>query len=192
MEDKKDLQKELFEEYNNIAKRNLSNDNQLRFRDKVVVKLSAESLVFLGIGVLLILVIAFSLGVEKGRCIVIAKAQKPLEVVTATKAVPLKQEAASKAVIPQKTQQTSAIPQKTEADKSFAIQAITYVKLELAQKEVDALKSGGYQSYVIKSGKYYIVYIGNFSEEEAKVKLRELKQSYKDSFVKKISRRDDS
>ena len=191
-QDKRDLQKELFEEYN-INKRNSSLPNQLQFRDKIVLKLSLESFIFFSIGIILACVIAFSFGVEKGKNIAFSKTKRPVRI--ATKETPLKQEVVSKSVPVQKAQEIAAAKQAPGASngQSYVIQTITYLKPELAQKETDTLRSQGYQSYMSQSGKYYVVYVGFYlSEVEAKGKLKDLKQTYKDSFIKKISRRNNT
>jgi len=158
----------------------------LQFKDKIVLKFSLENLLLFSIGVILSLVIAFSLGVEKGRDIAS----------TATKQTPVKQVAAFRSAVVEVSaaKQAPAINTEIQIDRqSYIIQAITYVKPELAMKEIKSLKNKGYQSYMAKSGKFYIVYVGLYcSEDEAQNRLKDLKQTYKDSFIKKVSRRNDS
>jgi len=69
----------------------------------------------------------------------------------------------------------------------FFLQVVTYKSMAYAESEKNKLKKMGFPSYVRKQGKYSIVFVGDYSEQnEASNVLRELKKTYRDAFMKEL------
>jgi cell division septation protein DedD len=71
--------------------------------------------------------------------------------------------------------------------KGYTIQVATLNTKESAKSLCDVLAKKGIAAFSRPSGKYMIVLAGDFAKkEEAQAKLRELKKTYTDCFIKKI------
>ncbi len=175
---------------------------------------SFESIVVLTIAVVIVMIVSFSLGIEKGKRLSQA-AERPVREVAViaprSTAVPQPEERPqasnyqvankieqivplSVAVIPeQKTIETSdaqvaveEVPEKT-VDKFYTIQVASFKKRKFAQEEAMALKDKGYDIMVVPKGKYSIVCVGKFSlKEDAKIVSQELKKKYKDCLIRRL------
>lgn len=80
------------------------------------------------------------------------------------------------------------IPAKASSGKSgnFTIQLVTHINENVAKKEMLALKNKGYKPFVIPSGKYIQVCVGNYPEKEDAIQsLKKFKNIYGDCFVRK-------
>lgn len=169
MEPDKETQQELFDEFKEPHKARKFRLANLAYypKGRVNINLSYEKAIFSLIGLILIMVIMFSLGVEKGknlsRQIVALRQQKQLPVTT---------------------QQTVSAPQPIQ--KPYTIQVASLIQEDSAQKELIKLKSLGFEAFVVKGEKHYVVYVGAFStKEEAQALLTKLKPTYKDCYIKK-------
>jgi hypothetical protein len=71
--------------------------------------------------------------------------------------------------------------------KSFALQVVTYNNLEYAQSERDKLKKRGFPAYILRRGKYRVVFVGDYKKQsEANKVLEQLRKTYKDAFIKEL------
>ena len=156
------------------------------WKDAFRVTLRLDHLSVVAICALVMYVLVFSFGVEKGK-------RFAFEELRAEKA---KKEMAEKelarALIGQETPlpapglgmsalaQVSEKPQKEdgtlEATGRYTIQVITFKSQALAEEKVRQFKEKGYQSFIIPSGKYFQVCIESFeSTRKAQEKLVELR-----------------
>lgn len=81
----------------------------------------------------------------------------------------------------------------TEAQKigKYTVQLVTYDNKELAEKELNRLKSQGYQGFIIPSGRFFQVCANYFdSKSTARPKLDQLKQTgrYPDAYIRPVVR----
>lgn len=167
MEEKEVIQKELFREFSQAAKRPgrfAWFKKPVSFRPLIFI-FSYEKLIFLIISLLIILTIIFSLGVEQGKRIA-PRAKGPLDTALPLAAVPA--------------------PLNKTISPGFTIQLATFLEKNSAEKEITNLNNKGYHSFMVNSGKYYLVCFGSFAnKEEAKLVLAKLKTIYKDAYIKK-------
>ena len=83
----------------------------------------------------------------------------------------------------------SQTAQNSQMKKLYSIQVHSFKDQTKAQKSVDDLKKAGYTPFLLRrdlkeKGIWYRVCVGEFeSRQEANIKLAELRQKYKDSFV---------
>jgi hypothetical protein len=161
--------------------------------------LSLESLVIFTILGIMVALFSFSLGVERGKHLA---AQALDERVSAawnvgarTVAVPVA--AAVPAIpigLPRPVERSIAV-QKPGGIHGFmlglgtryTLQAASYVNEEFARQDALLLKAKGFQSFLIKNGKYWLVCVGNFNNKEmATAFLRKLPGDYRSSQVRRF------
>lgn len=172
---------------------------------------SHQSVMIIFICILISLIASFTLGVEKGKLIAkntiafqgpqvktteaavapaIALKSEKIQKLTAEKARPAQNDLLTDKNAQSNTQaQNQAISEKIETTpkSGFAIQ-VASVKTEGSAKNLaESLNKKGFTSFTKPSGKYIVVLAGNFTNrEEAQVKLKELKKTFTDCFIKKI------
>jgi hypothetical protein len=148
---------------------------------------SLESLVILSILGIMVALFSFSLGVERGKRIA---AQTLDERVSASWNVP------ARAVnMPTPTQAPAVGYPRPMINHGYllglgmryTLQAATYGNEEFARHDALLLKSKGFASFLIKSGKYWLLCIGNFNNKEtAGELLRRLPGNYRSSQVRRF------
>jgi septal ring-binding cell division protein DamX len=173
-----------------------------RSSSSVNVVLSTQSIIILFICVLMLLIASFTLGVEKGKLITAKSAgdtkEPPLPAAPEKVAMPTTGEnrniTENTAPEPQKIQIASAVTsapapvKETQAPTGgYAIQVASLKNENAAKGLSETLAKKGFTAFVRPSGNYLIVLAGNYSSrEEAQGKIKELKKTYSDCFVKKI------
>lgn len=190
----KPVQLEIFEQDYKSRRNSLSDAHSdtavhhSRFPIQTCVIVSCSIIVFISV---------FVLGIEKGKSLVrnntsVAITKKTPEPDTNTIA-PLPN--TNKPLSPQE-QTTPITPINKNLEKNeksaivsaskFVIQIATYKKdSSYVEKEIAKLKQKGFEAFVKKSGDYAIIYAGNFeNKQKAQERLKELKKTYKDCFVK--------
>lgn len=176
------------------------------------VTLTFENLVVVLVTVIVGLIVAFSIGVEKGKRLTRAappEAQMAAPAKSTRVAVPPVQVAASApvmaapAVKPQPAPVMMAetavaepviaaptvnnAPPEKGVDKRYTIQVASYKTQTYAQKEANALKRQGFEALVVTKGNFSIVCVGQFAgEDQAKTLLKKLKTRYKDCIVRSL------
>ena len=172
--------------------------------------LSPENFIILGIVLIMSMVVSFSLGVERGKKMVMVKKKQQSQRATVpahfvpekkdrireseTKAAPVPEKAGSvsfsraeeEAAISGASGQGDTILEK-RVEKNYTVQVASFRKEESAQKEAMDLKKKGYEILVLPKGKYSIVCVGKFVQRnEAKVFSRKLKKRYKDCLIRSL------
>jgi len=172
--------------------------------------LSVESLVIFSILGIMVALFSFSLGVERGKHVaaqtmdekvaeawnVGARTMAPSVAVAPELRAPalrapvasrplgnmgLLLSAGSRKISPAHVNTTSGV------GVHFTLQLATYGNQEYARQDALALKAKKFQSFLIKSGKYWLVCIGNFtSKEGATAFLRKLPEPYRSSQVRRF------
>ena len=190
----------------------IKNDNG-RESNSINVILSNQSIIIILICVFMSLVASFSLGVEKGKLIArntlmddktaqtVVSTTTPAAVAP-TEAIKIPNQIPEKIPVSNsKTETTQNIlpvvqtivpimeTQKPLAlKKGFVIQVATVKTKDSAKNLCDSLAKKGISAFSKPSGKYIVVLAGTFAKkEEAQIKLRELKKTYVDCFIKPIS-----
>jgi cell division septation protein DedD len=201
MMEKDNIQKELFEF--KVPKKRPKRFGQLFQKTDFEISLSAEKLVFVSIGIIMLLVVFFALGVERGKAIVSRSAETAPATVQVSKLnvsgnVPAQsssqikvvntainitpKEKVAVAVIKAATVSAQSLPDKS---KPYTIVAASFSKEVFANQEVARLKAGGLEAFVMKSDPYYLACVGAFANKDgAKTKLNKVRQIHKDAYVR--------
>lgn len=143
---------------------------------------SMEKLVFISIGLIMLMVIIYALGVERGKSLrpqaIVQNrvvSQAPLE------PKPIQQVHA----IPAPTPPTTKTQPPKEQDKPYTIVAVTFLRKDTALAEVNRLKKEGFESFIAESDSYFLVCVGAYDDKEgAKPMLSKVKKIYKDAYLK--------
>jgi septal ring-binding cell division protein DamX len=151
--------------------------------------LSLESLVIFTILGIMVALFSFSLGVERGKHIA---AQALDERVSAAWNVGARTMAAMPLLAAPAVTPGSIAPPAVEKKAlvfgdRYTLQAATYGNEEYAQQDALLLKAKHFQPFLIKSGKYWILCIGNFNTKEGAASLlRKLPSEYRSSQVRRF------
>ncbi len=154
------------------------NRMQERHNSFFSVNLSAENIIFVVILCIMLVVLSFSLGVEKGRKFSV---KDPAPVVVNKVSAP--------AVSQAKNNFAGATPAKTvvKVVKKYTIQVASLEKQASVEKEVSKLKTLGHEAWAVSRGKYSIICVGRFaSKEEAEAYKANLPKKYHDCFSRRI------
>lgn len=163
------------------------------------LRVAVEDLVFGALGLVLVLLAGFCLGVERGRGI-------PVGAVFTDPAVGLASAAATSAraasepvpsgerPVPTLPAAVSPLPARAAREGgaapqgAFAIQLASYVGMQSAQEEARRLARQGLTPEVIKQGKYVeLRAVGFRSWSDAHAALAPLRKTYRDAFIKRLS-----
>lgn len=156
------------------------------------------------ISALVLYVLVFSFGVEKGKQIAVKEiragrikqrqmAQELLKSQTPTKAVlPVAAAVSESQAAPIQTPPAPAEAPVT-LDAKYTIQIITFTNRTRAEEEVKKLKEKGFQAFIIPGGKFFQVCVDGFEKmNDAKAKLIQLKQdgfAPQDAYIRPFSGR---
>jgi hypothetical protein len=191
----REVQPELFTKINKKHKQNLLKKNIFCSHYKSAISVSLDTLIVIIIGMLMVNLSAFVLGIEKGKLIAKNTQERKIVVPLGNPAVPVKQKKETKTAV-EPIKEKKVIETVPEQEKQTAqnignptagyiIQLVTYSSDSYASKEVTRLKAQGLDGHVIKSGEYYIVYAGTYNSKiKAKENLDNFKKRYKDCFVR--------
>lgn len=134
-----------------------------------------EKIILAIIGMFIIGIVSFSLGVEKGK--------KTSQLKNLPSDIATKQENPD-------TKHTDAINFKKEElpqKQNYVIQLASYKTRSFAQKEAEALKKKGFSPILFSKSGYTVLCIGNFAnKKKAQSILSELKKRYKDCYVRRL------
>jgi len=187
MDEKRQVQKELFEEFGGTEKRRYPK-NVFQRKTKRTVTLLYEHLAFIAIGTIVFSLIAFSLGVERGKSIGMRRASlaiKEREDIDKPKLAKVLKPAEEIII-----EEESVLPQKHEREpvSGYTVQVASYTSEGFAKRRVDKLQSEGYEAFTLQKGSYYIMCIGNFRDKESAVsEMKKLRKLYSDCLVRKMN-----
>ncbi len=187
MDDKRQIQKELFEEFGNTEKRRHPK-NLFEQKPRRTIALLYEHLAFIVIAIIIFSIIIFSLGVERGKSI----GMKKDSLVTEQK------EAVDEISLVKTPQQPEEMPVEEKEDvvpefeqmplSGYTVQVASYTSEDFANGRVDKLRSEGYEAFTLHKGSYYIMCIGKFRDKEnATFEMKKLRKQYSDCLVRKIT-----
>ncbi|MDD4183502.1 MAG: SPOR domain-containing protein [Candidatus Omnitrophica bacterium] len=192
---------------------NESNDSNSKLKRKLIV-IPLDTFVLSSVVILLLFILAFSLGVEKGRKIIIASdevaslpekelRQENINIITQNKTISGKEQKIAVSQLPKRTETRQAIPavnmpqavdKKTEATQApasakegYYIQIASYNKENFALDEAKKLKNKGFPAYTAKKGSFVVLYVGTFKTiTEAQKNVGLLKKNYKDCVLRRL------
>jgi len=170
-----EYQKELFEEFGKEKgklKRIAEKIGERRHR--LYLQISPENAVFAAIVVLMCVIVAFALGVERGKRLTPQSRARRVE-----KSAPKKKPEAKK----EPEVKTPAPPVKAGI---YAIQLISYKKKQLAEKEKRDLSGKNIEAFIVPSGEWFQVCAGSYADiESARKALEKFSKDYKGCFIRK-------
>jgi septal ring-binding cell division protein DamX len=189
MDEKRQVQKELFEEFGSTEKRRYPK-NAFQQKSKRTITLLYEHLVFVAIGIIVFSIIIFSLGVERGKSISLRRgsfAAKEREgAVKVRLAKVLKP--AEETVIEEEKDSVPSHKYEKEPVSGYTVQVASYTSEGFAKRWVGKLQSEGYEAFTLQKGSYYIMCIGKFRDKKSAVsEMKKLRKLYSDCFVRKIN-----
>lgn len=191
---------------------NEGNDSDSKLKRKLIV-IPLDTFILSSVVILLLFVLAFSLGVEKGRKILLANdevavlSEKELQQgntanagqdkVVALKeqklivAQPVKKVQAQQQIPvvkqPQVVEKKADIVQPLVTKDAYYIQVASYNKDSFAQDEAKKLKEKGFPAYTSKKGSFVVLYVGNFKTlADAQKTMGLLKKNYKDCVLRRF------
>ncbi len=164
-----EYQKELFEEFEKEKgklKRIAEKIGQAQHR--FYLHISPENVVFAAIIAVMCIIIAFAMGVERGKRLT------PLTTAHRIEAAPPAEEPAPKAPV-------------FEAPAGiYAIQLISYKEKRLAEIEKRKLSGKKIEAFIVPSGEWFQVCAGSYADiESARAALEEFSKDYKGCFIRK-------
>lgn len=200
------MQKELFNEFESPKKRGKKKGaGSILPKNYILFNVSYEQVVFISIGVIMLMVLVFSLGVERGKRLnpeqikvsvnlpetasgIIEETNKDKKI-KEVKAAPPAALAKKERSITQRVEQEVPVPadvKKPIKRELFTVQVIAYKSKRSAQKELIKLGKKGYSPFIILGGGYYQICVGEYkSRKEANKPLSDLKKSHPGSFIRK-------
>jgi cell division septation protein DedD len=146
---------------------------------------SFEQILFTAIGGLIAVVIAFSLGVEKGKSITQSYENHMVETRVAAPILPLPEKVVHKEEAKEIALQASE--PKGEESKGYTIQVASYKNKKSVEKLVVEFHSKGQKSFSLPKGEFMIVCVGNYpNPTDASKTAKTLKKQFPDCFVRKL------
>ena len=179
------------------------------FERNVILTLTLDRVVFISIGIIMIMVVLYALGVETGKSRAIegawpvpasaampqvAKVIAPQPVIT-SQAQGVKQNQPVRIVTPAVKMQIAtkapipvSVPSVvSNVTKPYTIVAVTFVSKDTAMQEIGKLKKQGYDAVIIQSDRYFQVCIGAYSDRtgpNSQKDLKKVKRLYKDAYLR--------
>ncbi|OGW77579.1 MAG: hypothetical protein A3I73_05245 [Omnitrophica bacterium RIFCSPLOWO2_02_FULL_45_16] len=176
------------------------------------VTLTVEKLVFVSIGIIMLMVVFFAIGVEKGKSLPARNAMPLVPAQTVTIQVPTKAVAALvprardvtivKNIAPQNRNAVSLLQKNTSTapantavearntqvpqpiDRPYTIVAAAFLRQDLASKKAAILKRNSLDAFVYYSEPYYLACVGSFSNKNSAQKvLSKVRQLHHDAYV---------
>lgn len=162
--------------------------------------LSLENIIVLCIISVMVLVLFFSFGVEKGRRMALRSqvpdtaglVQAVKEVVPPQPILSSEETVVLSVEVPEEVvTENEAVPppldKKNEQEKFFTIQVASFRLEKNAKEEAGRLKGAGHDTFVIPKGGHSIVCVGKFMQmDEAKKFSNRLKNRYNDCLVRRL------
>lgn len=186
-----EYQKELFEEFKKEkGKFRKIADKITQKQPKFYIHVSLENIVFAAIIGIMCIVVAFALGVERGKRFTVPASMARKE---SFEAFVFEKETKETAVSEPETvaRDTSASEEETASDKktAFVIQLISYTQKRLAESEKKRLLDKKIDAFIMPSGKWYQVCAGGYSDiSEAGKALEGFKKDYRGCFIRRGAR----
>lgn len=194
----KEKQQELFEEFSpSTAKRVERIPVLAKSNNPILITTTTEQLLLVGIVGILVLCSIFFLGVLRGKALrssimgesvaVVSRAPASTQTIQsqANVAPGSPRPVTVSSTIPRVAPQPAAVSAPV-ASKPYTIQLVTHRGKVMAENEVLGLQKAGHISFIIPSGEYYQVCVGQyFSKDDAKNHLRLFAGRFKDSFVRR-------
>lgn len=166
------------------------------FERNILITLSLEKVIFISIGIIMLVVLVYALGVEVGKS---RAAERIVPRATATKEMNPQLQAKATVIqagpqqlpvqkIPVKPGTVMPAPKTAAAiqnpDRPFVIAAGAYSRKENAMAAMTKLRQAGFNAYLGQSQPFFQVWIGYKTADEAQKDLARVKKLCKDAYLK--------
>jgi len=182
------------------------------FEGKVAIVLTLEKMVFISIGIVMLMVLVYALGVETGKSRrARVAASQPMAVQQEVKRIPMQ---SGRAIPPVSTTLVVPVTPKSpvaaaastvqsvkppepagstenavarDNAKPYIIVVAAFSKKETAQASAARLAKDGFTVFVYQSGSYFMVCVGPYADKygtQVKQDLNVIKRTYKDAYIK--------
>ena len=170
-----EYQKELFNEFSKKKGRIEKIARKITKKQlKLYVTVSLENIVLFSIIAIMLIIVSFAFGVERGKKVQPDLVYEDIEPVKVAKEAVLEKE---------KTEVLPEAPKK----KVYTVQLISYKKKERAEKEKKKLIKKGFEAFIVKSGNWHQICVGGYADiKEAEKAKKQFVSGYKGCFIKKI------
>ena len=164
-----------------------------KIRKRHIFTLHLDSSILIGALVVLLFVLSFSLGINRGKKL--SQYNYPEKTPSIRRPLQIEITRQVKSEVPQATGKFKVFTNEkvkkeiiAENDGTiYVIQVASYAKENFAKKEARELEQVGYPVIVTKKGNYLAIFVGEFkTKQEAKESLKPLKEKYKDCFVRRL------
>jgi hypothetical protein len=160
-------------------------------RKRVTLSFTAQQLGLIGMASVLVLVVSFAGGVERGKSLRlpgVAATQPPERVLHGTDSVRSQPPVAI--VAPEIVVETTPLAAEARpvapAAQPFTIQLATYTDGDAAERELDRLSLAGHEAFVLQGTNRVALCIGEFAEyADAKKQLPDFRKLYHDCFIRR-------
>ncbi|MCX5700128.1 MAG: SPOR domain-containing protein [Candidatus Omnitrophica bacterium] len=143
-----------------------------------------EKTILVVISVLLVGIISFSLGVEKGKRMVLAVQVNPEVAKDALSANPV---SVPQVQILVKKEEVLKASNPITQQGSFTIQVASFKTKDSAQREAEFLKKKGFSTLFINKNSYIVLCVGNFPNKETALPLlSELNKRYRSCYIRRL------
>ncbi len=165
------------------------------FTDLFKVTLNPEHIIIGLVFAIMLSLISFSLGVEKGKKIVSVQTKDEKIVIKDDVATKKKEAEPQIKEVTVKEEKPKLIEKKAPASietkeinvDAYTIQVASFKKKSFAEKEAVRLQKYGYEIVILPKGEYVIVCVGNFqSKKEAESFSAKLKKQYNDCIIRRL------
>jgi len=159
------------------------------FERNVAVTLTLDKVIFISIGIVMLMVVVYALGVEAGRS---RMSEQIASQSAVKKEIGPQAPALSAKMAPQKiapiSVQGNKVPVSVQSySKPYTIVTGSFTKKENASGEVSQLRRQGFNAYIGQTYPLYQVYVGAFASKtgaDALAELRRIKNVRKDAYLK--------
>ncbi len=178
MERQTNPQLELFSHSNEAATFNTSPRNPIMERIW-----NYEKTILIIIAILITGIVAFSLGVEKGKRAILNEQQpQPLALIKQQNTVPK-----TPMVVRKEEAVVKQAPSVIQQQGAYTIQVASFKTRANAQSEAEALKKKGFNPALFSRGGYVILCVGNFpNKETAQLLVKELNKRYGNCQIRRL------
>lgn len=175
----RDRQAEFFSDLPDTTKKTKKRGFKL---GKVAISLSYENLIILAIGLIMMLIVCYSLGVERGKHLAQLEPEgiKEIEQERVQKAPP------QKSPEPEQKRIRIKVASSKEIAKTFPyIQVASFRTQKHARKEMELLKDRGFWPFTLTWGRYKVVCVGGYKNDgEASRDFKQLRKVYADCILR--------
>jgi hypothetical protein len=148
---------------------------------------SYERKIILGICFIAVFIVAYSLGIEKGKRISIAEKEKKGDFSIRRSEKSLSNSEITNSQSDNQNNKQVETKEKEIDFKGYTIQVASFKTRASAEREKANLEKKGYKVYIFSKNQYLIVCVGLFKDKEmAKLNQKKLRRFYNDCLIRKL------